>query len=518
MRVNPERGASAIVVAISMLVIMGFAALVIDLGAGFNQRAQDQSAADAGVMAGALQASFLGETNTAIAQQVVDYVRSDVDATITDADWEACQDTGHLAQSLPAPWNPGITLQCVSRSASSIRVRVPNQEIATTFGKVLGESEIQTSAFAEATVDTGAGISPILPYGIAGGTGSGELCFGTSPSGTAIPPCSGPSSGTFGTLLSEFFGDFYGAVDCGNPGSVEIATASALGVDHFIDIWVDRTGVGVTPGDPHPGDTFVLNVLPETNRDACNDVGGVAEPDDAFPLNTVRVDSGFPSNAMESGLVSNDTFVGPDGVVFPSRLQQTSVAYHPGGAGKVANDTRTVVKKRAGANETLWELDNNGPWDYLNNNASAPPTCQTAAYTGLSTVDKIAKFNSCLSSYNSANGVIFDDLIATSPRFAWAPQYWYDLPTTGLSWEPVEQYRMVFIAGVYFNCSAVTCGVIFYPDADESSEMCDGSGGHCQELSLDQFSAWVLPDSAMPESIRGSFPGGPSPARPTLSK
>ena len=45
-----DRGAAAIIVAISMLVIMGFAALVIDLGAGFNERAQDQSAADASVI------------------------------------------------------------------------------------------------------------------------------------------------------------------------------------------------------------------------------------------------------------------------------------------------------------------------------------------------------------------------------------------------------------------------------------------------------------------------------------
>ena len=51
--IHREKGASAVVVAISMLVIMGFAALVVDLGAGFNERAQDQSAADTGVLAGA---------------------------------------------------------------------------------------------------------------------------------------------------------------------------------------------------------------------------------------------------------------------------------------------------------------------------------------------------------------------------------------------------------------------------------------------------------------------------------
>lgn len=485
-----------------MLVIMAFAALVIDLGAGFNERAQDQSAADAGVMAGAVEAAGLGASNVAIAQEVIDYVRNNVDATITDADWEACQDPDHLVGLLPAPWDTTVSLQCVSRNASYIRVRVPDQSVATTFGRVLGRADIKASAAAESVIYTGVGIRPILPYGIAGGTGSGELCFGTAPSGTSYPPCSGPSSGTFGTLLSEFFGDFYGTVDCGNPGATEVATASALGVDHFLDIW---TGTGVNPGDPHPGDTYVLDTLSDTNRDACNNIGGKAVPVDGYPLNTVKVDSGFPSGAMESGLVSNDTFVGPEGVTYPSRLQQ--------GTGP----TRTIVKKRAGSNEVTWDLDNRGPWDYLNN--SSPHTaCNNSSYGPLPTTDlKVALFNSCLSSYNSSDGVIFDKSIGTSPRFAWAPQYWYDLPTTGLSWEPIEQYRMVFIAGLYFNCSGANCAITFYPDSDQTSEMCDpGGGANCQDLSLDQFSAWVLPDSAIPESVSG--PGGASPASPQLYK
>lgn len=30
--------------------------------------------------------------------------------------------------------------------------------------------------------------------------------------------------------------------------------------------------------------------------------------------------------------------------------------------------------------------------------------------------------------------------------------YWYDLPTTGLSWEPIVTYRMVFVGRTLFNC------------------------------------------------------------------
>ena len=49
-----ERGATAVLVAASLFMLMGFAALVVDVGAGFNERRQDQSAADFAVLGGAL--------------------------------------------------------------------------------------------------------------------------------------------------------------------------------------------------------------------------------------------------------------------------------------------------------------------------------------------------------------------------------------------------------------------------------------------------------------------------------
>ncbi len=49
-----ERGVSAVLIALSMMLVLGFAAVAIDLGFGFNERRQDQTAADLGVMAGAV--------------------------------------------------------------------------------------------------------------------------------------------------------------------------------------------------------------------------------------------------------------------------------------------------------------------------------------------------------------------------------------------------------------------------------------------------------------------------------
>ena len=58
-RFGRERGASALLVALSMLMLLGFAALAVDIGAGFNERRQDQNAADAAVLGGALEVLLL---------------------------------------------------------------------------------------------------------------------------------------------------------------------------------------------------------------------------------------------------------------------------------------------------------------------------------------------------------------------------------------------------------------------------------------------------------------------------
>lgn len=506
-----ERGASAILIALSLIVLMGMAAIAIDLSAGFNERRQDQTSADMAVMSGALEASFLTSNNTAVAQQVVALAEPNLTTTYSLTDyqtiWRGCSDSGKPAGffPLPDPWGGAGTIDCISRSSSFLRVRIPDQLTPTTFGRVLGQSDITTNAIAVAILRPGTNNAPIVPYGISGGAGSGELCFGTAPSGIAYPPCSGPSSGTFGSLLSEFFGDFYGSVDCGNPGQVEVRTATALGIDHFVGIWPNPGGL-VSPGDPHPGDTTVLG-LSETNRDACDDSGGAAVAVDGVPLNTMKVDSGFPTNAMFDGLVSDMMFFGE-----PARLRQDGL--HPAGTGSAANTKRVV---RSGTSSM--PPDNHGPWDYLN--GAGPSSCDPAGFTpALTEVQKVALFNTCIADYTSsaASAVIFDELIAESPRFAWAPQYWYALPTTGLSWEPIMAFRMVFIAGVYFNCSGTTCGIVFYPDADYTTELCDPGGpGGCKNLNnIDQFSAWVLDDAMIPDSVKNSFPGGTTPFAPEL--
>lgn len=527
-----ERGATATLLAGSMMLLLGVAAVVIDISLGFNERNRDQMAADNAVMAGALDKSeFLAEQTTI--ESVMTIARANLRNIYgTGPDdpawvelWRSCADVDNPGwDPLPEPagW-AGVstptasvgTLDCVSQTSSLLRVRIPDQLTETSFGKVLGFQSVSTHAVAIAKSEINSPVPPVVPFGISGAAGSGELCFVSSSTGTVAPPCSGPSAGTFGTVLSELFGDFVGVPDCGNPTATQtIAVNTAIGIDHLIDVWPNTDGV-VVAGSSHPGDGLVLDTLVETNRDACDLVGGHAVPVDGIPLNTVLVDTGFPSGAVESGLVSNDTFYGHG-----SRLQRWS---------EVGNPNRTVVAKRGGGGTVKWVLDNRGPWYYLAPGAEAVDlSCGRAGYATLPTYgpgSKVERFNTCLSAYVSTSPpstiVLFDESIGDSPRFVWAPQFWYQLSTTGLSWQPVREFRMSFLGGVWFKGGSPADILVFYPDEEFDDtvgpELCLKNGpDNCHQLSLWQISAWVLPDSAIPPSVQNQLVGSANPRIPSL--
>lgn len=514
-RSHDEAGASAMLVALSLVLLLGMAALAIDIGFGFNERRQDVAAADTGVMAGAVSVVF-NEGNDPLVAQVLDKVRSNLDTVYTDSDWQAlwrsCADPVRLnfdpgtgipvtLSPLPEPsaWGgaPGATLDCISQGSSYLRVRVPDQLVNTNFARIWGTTTIATSAAAVALIEPASDLGGLIPFGISGSAGAGELCLKSSGSGIAFPPCSGPSAGSFGEINSEIFGDFFGSPDCGNPNQPELEQNIALGVDHFVALW-PGTG-GVSQGDPHPGDVAV-DSYGGVSHDACDISGGIVQPAfGSFPVNTMRVRTGFTPGAVENGMMSDSTYLG-----IPSRLQQTCTA---SACTSSPQPTRDVVKRRQGANETIWDLDNVGPWSYLTGNG----LCDVGTYSGLTTDQKVTRFTGCLQGYTGTADIFAAD-INQSPRFAWAPQYWFEMSTSGLSWQPVVAYRMVFLGGAWFNCSSGTCGAIFYPDDEQNAEVCDpGGGSNCNLLNLDQISAWMFPDQAIPDSVRFAFPGGQSP-------
>jgi hypothetical protein len=172
MSLSPHRddgGASAVIIALALFVLIGFAAIAVDLAVGFNQRRQDQTAADVGVMAGAVES--LGSP-AQIRDQILDFTRRNVVATYSNADWqahwEACTDpeiqpggeydssSGYVFVPVPLPpgWStPSGRLDCISVDGGGyVRVNLPPLEFETSFGRVFGVSQLETRAGAVATL------------------------------------------------------------------------------------------------------------------------------------------------------------------------------------------------------------------------------------------------------------------------------------------------------------------------------------------------------------------------------
>lgn len=153
MRRERDDGAIAIIVAVLALVLFGFGALVVDLGAARDQRRQAQAAADATSLAGA---GFLlrSGTDAALVTQIKAYATTayGVDA----AEWAACRD----AAALPHRPDSATGDTCISYDSSlkTFRVRIPTRVEPTFFAGALHLTNASVTAAAVATwklTDTG---------------------------------------------------------------------------------------------------------------------------------------------------------------------------------------------------------------------------------------------------------------------------------------------------------------------------------------------------------------------------
>lgn len=329
---NRERGAVAITIAIMLVVLLGMAAVAVDMGMGFTERRQDQTSSDLGVMAGAVDAI----SGVAVMRdQALVYARKNLVSSYSDAAWktlwEQCIDT-ELAtlnagtwnfQALPAPagWSPvNPASWCISFDPSGfLRVRVPDQDTPTTFGRVLGTTEITTHADSIARI-LPHGLGGIRPFGLGSTTAEGShQCLSSGPGGNSQPPCDGPVSGNFGTLKARLFGNPANPnpdnCNASPPGDV-LAFNIAAGIDHFVTV------------DP---DGLVGNEI----RDECYNPG----------VDTLNTDTGFPNNGVEEGLVSGPVIHGQTPL-----LQQGS------------NTKRNVVG---------YQLDDRPLWDYISGSLAA---------------------------------------------------------------------------------------------------------------------------------------------------
>jgi hypothetical protein len=448
--VQSERGASAIVVAFSMLLILGFAALVVDLGAGFNARSQDQSAADSSALGSGLELVLTEAANPlqAAVDEAKDLVNSTLGTILPQADWDACTDSNSL--EYPSDTIPGITdgSQCISFGSNdeglaftTVRVRIPNQTEATTFGRLLGSAGIETSAAAEASL-LGSGASGAFPAAVFNGaTGGSQFCIKTGTGSSNSESCGSPSTGDFGNFQPYFYTEINPSHPdsvCTSGNSVDpLSWAMANGIDHFLGT------TATAPGN-------------RKNGDQCPSF-----PGPAFP-NRVDSGSGYSNTDVTQGLISGGTF---DSTTFTGRLTK-KIWGSPYG-------TASIFEKH---------IDNRPLWTYINPTSvmgpGVPSSCYDAWHDGPTDAGDTGLYHqaeldlqSCLSDPNVPDALFTEELFQ-SPRLVIVPMYHESAPIGNNSCcYNIKDFVPVFINSIW--------------TASGPSWTCDGTienvpGDHCK--------------------------------------
>ena len=506
--VGQERGATALMLAAGMLLFLGMAALAVDYGLGVNERRQDQTAADAGATAGAVEAAFGVASNDNIRDNALSYVASNLPTTYGGADWQAlwesCVDPAaernsggynFIAVDPPSSWSAADPANwCISIESSRglIRVRVPDQLIDTAFAPLVGVAQLRTAAVAVSRVKfTGQG--GILPFGLPAGA-TGHYCLSSGPAGISGGPCEGSQDGDFGTLQGKKFGnpETPSTPNCtGSPLGEVLAQNISHGYDHIVR--------------PAPGIAAATEI-----RDQCTDTGGPVAAGPGF-ANTLETDTGFPNNGAEQGLF------GP----VPAENGGGYGGYTPRMAqGGGLNGTTTVFGKTADDTPLWWYLrpyavaTSYGP-DVAGDDG--PASCDPATFTppaGPPTIDwdsdgipdpnrSWQHMQACLREYAALgySGVIFQQGLGNNrARFGYVPQFHELALGPGSKWLHVDTFRAVYLQATTWGTGAPT---VHNPGQGCAPTPCIGT------KPMTQMSAFVIPDSALPHSLRGSTASNP---------
>jgi hypothetical protein len=459
----------------AMVFLMGMAALVIDAtGLGYNEKRQDQTAADVGVMAGAIETP--GSTSS-IRDQILDFVQRNVDVERTpaewQAEWESCTDGDRanlnasgfnfVPVDAPASWTVSL-VDCISiDQAGFVRVQLPDLEFGTSFGRVIGFDDLETTADAIATIVNRGGGS-ILPFGLLETAGNGDhMCLETGPSGISEPPCDGASSGNFGVVVSPQYGNVVLGTtqNCTASPKKDVLTLNiSVGIDHLV--WTDEDGLAAN------------EIL-----DTCAEMDAGNTPD--------TLDTQTGNAGTVEGLATGPI---PGGIAAP-RLQQ-------------GPNPKTNVHG--------FNLDDKPLWEYIDpglGTPAIPASCVRSSFDNSlpdfdwdgdgtdDLADSWQHMAACLNDYVSGghSAVMFLESISESPRFAYVPQFHEsDWPSGTSGPRHILRFKSTFLETTWWKKGAAT--EAFHP----GDGLNHSAGGPWQMI---QISGFVIPDSTLPEELRG---------------
>lgn len=528
-----DRGAIVVLSAILMVVLVGMCAFAVDVGHLFNVRRQAQSGVDAAALAGGVEMTELGVPTGDRRARAAGWVKaiSYRDAEIvpaTPAEWEAawagCTDPGHLEDTSSGsagltdpPWPAGGPTECISFSADTrtMRVKLPTQGFATSFGQVLGVDDMSTSAVAEVELTAahdGGGILPFAVYAPSADatTACAAETSGAYPNELGYPydVCAeGSTSGNFRYLDISVWGSTSRPADCSGSSKPRVELNMAEGVDHRITSWA--------PGD-------------EPLDDMVECAGDRRTP------NQVWTTTGHEFGSLAPGLIVGTTYAGD---FYEGRLARYE---GPG--------PREILA--SGPKGTRPSIDDVGLWAYLEpglRTPDVPATCDERTWAedwtpesdpvpglvgypvwlgavpldagGGKPPDTFVPGNRsrlhmerCLADYAAALDAgaelppLFTEDLAGSTRIGWLPVV--DEGPNGKTLHRVHDFKLVYLNTIFGNCSNGGCANVWEPgepsDPPEGKARRNVAMGKVQDLRA--MGAYMFRWEMLPPLLRDDSP------------
>lgn len=470
-----DKGATALVVALCMVVLLGFAALAVDAtGLGFNERRQDQSAADVGALAAVQFAvtTNLGNgcsgTNSQIARcNGANEAIEVANATLDDpslADWT---DATKCATP-PAGYTATAVSPCVAFNSNLDRawVRIPTITNDTTIARTIGIDSISTSADAIAGTeyDPPGGVLPFL-----------------------LP---GNAAGADYNCLKAFANPNFGACEdlpvVGNFGSADIFLYGNSFLEYTPKCSGDTNGrliANIARGADHPLAEYVASGPEIREWENCPIAG--AQP------NTLNAQPGVGSG-LELGLAYGGTLYAAS--PYPGAIQDTTAS--------------GFTARSAGGPKGAVQLDHTPLWTFLKTGLGAP--CVKAQ------VDTPAEMEDCIEDAKTNGIEIFEDSLADAKRFGWVPEL-LEADFTGNPYHIVD-FRPVYLDTTYYSCNATLCEIMHTPgvsdtgaciaDPPDTRITCGTPGNWNKDMAA--VTAWVLEEAIVPPAAKAPPPGSPN--------
>lgn len=506
---NGERGASAIMVAASLLLLMGLAAIAVDAGIAYSDRRQQSSAADVGSLA-ALQfakttlgtpISCTGYSGSDLAAcrgavEALDVIEGTIPGQYTTADWTACTDPeddalGYTEHSGSAQ-NSQIS-DCISFTPNLQRVRVvmPGTDVDTAFAAAIGFDSVRVGAFAEAGLDLDI-IGGVRPFAIGpSGANSDHACFASGDTHNLdAAPCGSGTEGNYGKLDVMLYGNetYPTPTICTGSNAQRLATNIVAGSDH--------------PMKPNPA--LADPIVNET--DNCANISN--------PVNQFEVRTGNSEGAISDGFF--------DGITTQPDLEGLLLCKGDPSSDTSREDyplaTYESIYCESIHNSHPEEIDHTPLWEYIR--PDAPGTSPSSAACAPGQADDRPGMQNCINWWK-ANAPHSDSLftsdVVTSPRFMAIPILDKD-PGNGTSVKyNITEFRPVYLETLYLGCSANSCSIVHSPgEGTPPLPSCPASltaadyncgwpatGG---STNLEAVSAFVLTLDMLPSDIAEKFP------------